>query len=163
MMAAALDLDAATRLLDQLEASRQSAGEGLSGDLRSPVPRETAEAFRRLVEDGPQALENDPTLLSAADPGQFQAEQIKSTSNAELIGGADSDLMSERSVDSAEHAGAGQSAGSRADPLEPQLPSPADLIAMQFHMGMHAFETRSLSSIRNQAVSNFEQTLKSSS
>ena len=167
-MAVTLDLDASRRLLDQLESSRMTAGEGLVGDTKTPVPREVSEAFRKLVEEGPDALggaqaADRSSMTNAADAAQLQPQGVDAASGIGRVDGVGSDLDSDRvqSADGTSSAGAVDGASSRID--GPPLPGPEELIAMQFHMGMHSFQTKTLSKVRDQAVQNFEQTLKSTS
>ena len=145
-------VDFSQRLMEALETSRSSRGEGLVSSDRSPVPREVAEAFRTLVEQGPEDAQRiDGTArIQASDPSQriSQTDAVWTSGKAgapQSVGG--SDLAADAPQSS----------------KAPDLPSPEQLLKLQFRMNMQVFESKFLGNVRDSASSQFEQTLKSNS
>ena len=145
-------VDFSQRLMEALETSRSSRGEGLVSSDRSPVPREVAEAFRTLVEQGPEGAQriDGTTRIQASDPSQriSQTDAVRASGKADApqsVGG--SDLAADAPQSS----------------KAPDLPSPEQLLKLQFRMNMQVFESKFLGNVRDSASSQFEQTLKSNS
>lgn len=145
-------VDFSQRLMEALETSRSPRGEGLVSSDRSPVPREVAEAFRALVEQGPEGAQriDGAAQIQASDPTQrvSQTDAVRASGKAEApqsVGGSD------LAADAPQRSTA------------PELPSPEQLLKLQFRMNMQVFESKFLGNVRDSASSQFEQTLKSNS
>jgi len=143
-MAVAVDLDASRRLLERIENLQVPSGEGMAADVRSPVPREVADAFRALIEaPAASAPESASAASSVRSPDALGAAQNGSIG----IDSVGSDLASDR-------AGAVS-----AD----DLMNPMQFLSTQFSVNMHAFEMKSVSGARDRMVEDLETTMKSSS
>ncbi len=137
--------DSTRRLAEAFETSQTSEGSQLvgTGD-RSPVPQEMADRFRELLERPAEAQpspENRPAGAVSEAGWRAERESVQRTGSSDLA------------------ADAAQSA----DAAQQSLPSPMELLQVQFHVNMSHFTTKFFSNIQDQATSQLEQTLKSKS
>ena len=148
-------VDFSQRLMEALESSRAPRGEGLVSGERSPVPKEVAEAFRALLENGPDPVrEADAANRVQGLQGSSPTEQVNRTeavspgANTEKPAGIESDLAADKVGGAA--------------PAD-ILPTPTELYQIQFRMHMQVFESKYLSNVRDSVAQQFESTLKSQS
>ncbi len=132
--------DSARRLAEAFETSQTSEGSRLvgTGD-RSPVPQDLADHFRELVErpeEAQPAPESRPAGAVSETGWRAERETVHQAGTSNLAADAAS---------------------------QPSLPSPMELLQVQFHTNMSHFTTQFFSNIQDQATSQFEQTLKSRS
>lgn len=151
-MAVEAGFDAARRLAEALERSRAPLGEGLATETRSSVPPELAQAFRELME-APQVGTSSPApevrgvqpLEASRAPGR-----IGSVGGSDLAADAKGDLK------------AGAVSGLEGKvPAAAELPSPAELLAMQFSVGMQMFEAKAGVAARDGVSEQVEEVLRS--
>lgn len=148
-MAVEAGFDAARRLAEALERSRAPLGEGLATETRAPVPPELAQAFRDLMEapgpvSAPEARGVQPLEGSRA-PGR-----IDSAGGSDLAADAKGDLKAEAATGPEGKA-----------PAAAPLPSPAELLAMQFSVGMQLFEAKAGVAARDGVSEQVEEVLRS--
>lgn len=150
-MAITFDPDASRRLLDALARFREPQGEGVRATERSPVPKEAADAFRELLAEKPEALDQT-----------HAGEAVRTTA-----GPADPSFLSTKPIEETQRARTAQSGMEpldRAD-LATDAPherlTPEALLRAQFSLNMHVFETQSLSRMRDSGANQADQILKS--
>lgn len=153
-MAVEAGFDAARRLAEALERSRAPLGEGVATETRAPVPPELAQAFRELME-APQAAAPRPVSapeVRGVQPleGSRAPGRIDSVEGSDLAADAKGDLK----------AGAVSGPEGKA-PAAAELPSPAELLAMQFSVGMQLFEAKAGVAARDGVSEQVEEVLRS--
>lgn len=135
-MALMIDPGLSERLLEALERFRSPPGEGLRAESRWEVPKELADAFEALLQGDPQPAAGlvSPTNSVEVVPGQIDSVERLEPTEMKL--------------------------GS--PPPEAALPSPAELLGMQFELNMHLFEVRSMSSVRERGAQQLQDALRRS-
>lgn len=146
-MAVEAGFDAARRLAEALERSRAPLGEGLATETRAPVPPELAQAFRELME-APQAGASSP---APEVRGVQPLEASQAPGRIDSVGG--SDLAADSKIDP-------MVGPAGAAPAEAQLPSPAELLRMQFTVGMQLFEAKAGVAARDGVSGQVEEVLR---
>lgn len=132
--------ETAKRLTEAFEAQQTSEGSRLvgTGD-RPPVPQDLADQFRALMErpaDAKSATQARPAGAVSEAGWHAKNEPVQSAGASDLAADA---------------------------PAQSALPSPMELLQVQFHVGMSHFSTKFFSNFQELAASQFEQTLKSRS
>lgn len=146
-MAIEVNADAARRLAQALERSRAPQGEGLASETRSPVLLELAQAFRELMEAPRAAAASPVPEVRGAQP----LEAPQAPGRVDPVGGSD------LAADAAE----GSAAASPGKGLgEAPLPSPAELLRMQFSVGMQLFEAKAGVAARDGVSEQVEEVLR---
>ena len=139
-----------SRLLDALEKSGLSQGEGLVSSGPSPVPDNLARQFEKLLED-------------PATSGQPKAEQ---SLRPPAESGTESVQISEHSEIHVEKAGSSEAIGKAADGSPAGagwLPSPTELYSLQFQVAMLRFTAESGSQVQRQASEGLNSLLRGQS
>lgn len=145
-----IDLDASSRLLQTIErlSNASAATEGaLAPESRGPVPKEMADAFRTMMEEGVQAPSGDSldtfvpeaVRTSFADPEVRVAESSVSTESMQSTRGP-SDVEA---------------------PVENPPPSPVELYQLQFSVNLHLMDVKALSAVRDHVTTDLESALRS--
>lgn len=138
-----------SRLLDALERTGLSPGEGLVSSGPSPVPADLARMFESLMEQGQPAM---PT--EAADLSRQTVPRTDKTASAGVGG---EPLRTE---------GTEPVRGNESAPIrggEETLPSPSELYRLQFQVGMLRFQAEIGSNVKQQTTQGLDSLLRNQS
>lgn len=150
-MTIGVDLETTRRLVEAAEAFLRPQGEGLAAETRAPVPRETAEAFRALLER-PEGARSDPSAETLrASEGASESVRVSGV-EGKIEPGAPDRVEAPQPLEQA-----ADLSSVRPEPL-----SPVELYRLQFSVNMHVFETKAMKSVRDAAASRLDEIVRSS-